>query len=661
MRDIRVSSVSGHAFGRRLSIFRYNCGFPSGSGLPRRWLQTCARRTSRPASTGADNEADSEDGGDSDRPMSLAALSRAESQRKLGNVAQRQQRSRQSGVQYSRSPALPPQTRKSEHSQLTMKTNRLEGFVSASPSRNSGRLCSPSTAMGPLTRRQQTPSPGAPSVATPLAEAALPAAAGFAVPPADPQPDFEPGAPRIHNPDLEPAEPAPEPRHPPVAFRNVAELRRMLQERQGVARQAVAVVTTTVNGAAAAATAPPAPRLPRRFGSIEVASDNLSSAPTADHTGNCEVFVDSPANSSRGIEVVDVAPEHARSVAAAGAADGAAEVAASILRPGSQQATANDIGGGGFAAGRPEVIPDPRQIQRDGDGRPASAMDVLAATAMATASHPSAAVLAGLSLRRVGPPASLPVKPKIEQQDEEYEKAKRYALSLLQRSPLPTSELTRRLLARGHPRQAVEPLLTWLAEGGALNDRIYARLFATSKWNSNLMAPSKIKQELMAQGVSTADVAAALTHVFGPSQRIQLRAAGTPEELAVRDALLDAARRHVERRSGAAISDAERINNLRSNSRSTTPSPSAEVDEHCNSSSDNGNGSASASGRREKSTVRKHSSVGTDRWGTSRSSAAGWGAKAKEQNAKRRRLAMWLQYRGHEMDVVLKVFDLLKV
>ncbi|GLI69600.1 hypothetical protein VaNZ11_014263 [Volvox africanus] len=657
MRDITASSVSGHAFGRHLSIFRHSCGFPSVSGLPRQWLQTRARRTRRPASTGADNEADSEGGGDSDGPMSLAALSRAQSQRKLGHVAQRQQRSRQPGAPYSRSPPLPPQTRKSDHGQLTLHTNRLEGFEPASPSQHSSRLCPPPPAIAAFTRRQQTPSPGAPSVATPLAAVAA-EAAGSAVPPADLQRDFQPGTPRIPNLDPEPAEPAPEPRHPPVAFRNVAELRLMLQARQAVAGQAVAVVATTVIDTLAAATARPAPWLPQRvFGSIPVASDDLSPAPTADHTTTCEMSIDSLA-SSRGIEV-DVAPGHAKAVAAPGPADGAATAAASILRPGSQQATGNDSGGDGFAAGRPEVILDLRQIQRDGDGEPVRAMEVLAATAMttamttevATASHPSAAALAGLSLKRMGPPASLPVKSKIEQQDEAYEKAKLYALSLLQRSPLPTSELARRLLARGHPRQAVEPLLTWLAEGGALNDRIYARLFAASKWNSNLMAPSKIKQELMAQGVSMADVAAALTHVFGPSQRIQLRGAGTPEELAVRDALLDAARRHVERQSGAAISGAEQVSNHISKSRSTTPSASLEADEPFNSSS----------GRREKSTVRKHSSVETSRWGTSRSSAAGWGAKAKEQNAKRRRLAMWLQYRGHEMDVVLKVFDLLKV
>ncbi|GIL75011.1 hypothetical protein Vretifemale_4855 [Volvox reticuliferus] len=640
MRDIRASAVIGHAYGRRLSIFRYGCGSQSGNGLPRHWLQTRARRTWNSASDDVDKEADSEGGGDSDGPMSLAALSRAESQRKRGQVAQQQQRRRQPGAPNFRSQPFAPQTGKSEHSDFTMHTNRLGGFEPVSPSPNSSQLCAPSPAMAPVAHPQQTPSTGNPSATTPVASVAK-AAAGSAVPSAALRRGSEPENPSIPNPDPEPAPSAPEPRHPPVAFRNVADLRRMLQERQAVAEPAEAVVGTRVNGAVAAATASPAPLLPRRFFvPIPMASNDLSPVPSPDNTANPELSLSSSeessrgnlgkdrnTNSSKGIEVVTVAPKHVGLVATAATAAGAAEAAVSTrLRPGIQQATANDSGGG-FTAGRPEVIPNQRQ--RGGDGKPTSALDALAATATTTAAaavHPPGAAPAGSPLGRVAPLAGLAAKPKTEQNEEyeEYEKAKRYALSLLQRSPLPTSELSRRLLARGHPRQAVEALLTQLAEGGALNDRLYARLYAASKWNSKLMAPSKIKQELLEHGISRTDVAAALTHVFGPSQRIQLTGTGTPEELAVREALLDAARRHVERRRGAAVPDIEQVSDIRSTSRSNTPPTSAEVDDGRHSSS-------SESDSREKNS-RKHSSVGVGRWW---SPAEAWDARMREQNAKR--------------------------
>lgn len=37
-------------------------------------------------------------------------------------------------------------------------------------------------------------------------------------------------------------------------------------------------------------------------------------------------------------------------------------------------------------------------------------------------------------------------------------------------------------------------LLTWLADNGALNDALFARLYARSKWVGNLTAPAKIKK-----------------------------------------------------------------------------------------------------------------------------------------------------------------------
>ncbi|GLC46984.1 hypothetical protein PLESTM_002003500 [Pleodorina starrii] len=217
-----------------------------------------------------------------------------------------------------------------------------------------------------------------------------------------------------------------------------------------------------------------------------------------------------------------------------------------------------------------------------------------------------------------------PLEQEALNEDRDYQKAKRLALSLLQRSPLPTGELSRRLLARGHLPRVVSPLLAWLAAGGALNDRLYARLYAQSKWNSNLIAPAKIKKELAVQGVAAEDVAAALAHVFGPTRRIRLTGPATPEERGVREALLEGARRHVGRRNGAEPDAA-------ASSPTRSPLPKA----------DGGVGSSGSRGR-----------VGAP-------AAAAVSDRIKERVAKRRRLASWLQYRGHEMELVLRVFELL--
>ncbi|KAG2436908.1 hypothetical protein HXX76_006427 [Chlamydomonas incerta] len=206
--------------------------------------------------------------------------------------------------------------------------------------------------------------------------------------------------------------------------------------------------------------------------------------------------------------------------------------------------------------------------------------------------------------------------------DKDYNKAKTYALRLLQRTPLAAGDLGRRLQERGHGRAAVAALLTWLADNGALNDALFARLYVRSKWVGNLTAPAKIKKDLAAQGVAAGHVSAALTYVFGPSQRIRLSGHSlSAEEQEVRDMFLEAARKQVERRGGGGSGGGSGAVSV------------GDADNY-----DEGFAGGSSDGEREAAA-----------------------AAFKERDRKRRRLGTWLQYRGHDMDLILKTFAALRM
>eukprot|EP00198_Chlamydomonas_reinhardtii_P003995 XP_001693331.1 predicted protein [Chlamydomonas reinhardtii] len=205
--------------------------------------------------------------------------------------------------------------------------------------------------------------------------------------------------------------------------------------------------------------------------------------------------------------------------------------------------------------------------------------------------------------------------------DKDYNKAKTYALRLLQRTPLAAGDLGRRLQERGHGRQAVAALLTWLADNGALNDALFARLYARSKWVGNLTAPAKIKKDLAAQGVAASHVAAALTFVFGPSHRVRLSGHSlSAEEQEVQDMFLEAARKQVERRGGGG----------------------------------GGAGAGASGGDADDDDDEGLAGGGSD---SEREAAAAF----KERDRRRRRLGMWLQYRGHDMDLIIKTFGVLRI
>ncbi|GFR40863.1 hypothetical protein Agub_g1514 [Astrephomene gubernaculifera] len=206
---------------------------------------------------------------------------------------------------------------------------------------------------------------------------------------------------------------------------------------------------------------------------------------------------------------------------------------------------------------------------------------------------------------------------------EDFQKAKRYAISLLQRAPLASADLARRLAARGHPPATCSQLVGWLGATGVLDDGLFARLYARSKWESGLAAPAKIRRDLAALGVAPEHVSSGLAAVFGPSRRIKLSGPATPQEKEVSQKLLEAARRHVEQRRGSY---------LRQQSSSSGG----------NSSSAGGQGAGG--GARDK-----------ENWCTAHT------AQIKDREANKRRLAMWLQYRGHDMGLITEVIKQLKM
>ncbi len=88
----------------------------------------------------------------------------------------------------------------------------------------------------------------------------------------------------------------------------------------------------------------------------------------------------------------------------------------------------------------------------------------------------------------------------IRQQARLYE-TQEYALRLLGRRAFSEAELRRRLLRRGHPEEAVEQTVRWLAELGYLNDEQYA----LSRWETlrqRRLGAAGIVQILRREGVS---------------------------------------------------------------------------------------------------------------------------------------------------------------
>jgi SOS response regulatory protein OraA/RecX len=103
------------------------------------------------------------------------------------------------------------------------------------------------------------------------------------------------------------------------------------------------------------------------------------------------------------------------------------------------------------------------------------------------------------------------------------EEAKAAALRLLGGRPHARKELEAKLAERGHGRAAAAAALDRLADVGLQSDAEFAEVFARSKWRQAKWGPSRIGGELRRRGVAPAHAASALEGVFGEGGRLEVR------------------------------------------------------------------------------------------------------------------------------------------
>jgi regulatory protein len=89
------------------------------------------------------------------------------------------------------------------------------------------------------------------------------------------------------------------------------------------------------------------------------------------------------------------------------------------------------------------------------------------------------------------------------------EAALRAALRSLELRPYACADLGRRLVRRGHPREAVAQALAAAAALGLLDDAAYARTYAETR-SARGRGPARIRRDLLAMGVSGSHADAAI-------------------------------------------------------------------------------------------------------------------------------------------------------
>jgi regulatory protein len=91
----------------------------------------------------------------------------------------------------------------------------------------------------------------------------------------------------------------------------------------------------------------------------------------------------------------------------------------------------------------------------------------------------------------------------------DQEAAFRAGLRTLELRPFAQADLGRRLVRRGHPREAVDAALERVAELGLLDDAAFAREYAESR-AARGRGPARIRRDLMSMGVARAETDAAI-------------------------------------------------------------------------------------------------------------------------------------------------------
>lgn len=141
-------------------------------------------------------------------------------------------------------------------------------------------------------------------------------------------------------------------------------------------------------------------------------------------------------------------------------------------------------------------------------------------------------------------------EPDPQAHDPEYKQTKKRALNILSVRDYSVDELRKKLLAREHPEDAVERVLTKLQRAGLLNDQEYAQNYVRVHREKRNLSTSALRRELVKRGVADNHIRFALDQVedehevaFGVALKKARSTVGLPREKRMRRILAMLARR----------------------------------------------------------------------------------------------------------------------
>ncbi len=103
--------------------------------------------------------------------------------------------------------------------------------------------------------------------------------------------------------------------------------------------------------------------------------------------------------------------------------------------------------------------------------------------------------------------------------DDSWLKVKDDALRLLSFRPRSVAELKKRLLMKKHSSVLIDKTVALMTEQGLLNDERFAKMFAQSKAQSQVVGRNKIRQDLVQKGISNRLIEGAIASIDGVSEK----------------------------------------------------------------------------------------------------------------------------------------------
>lgn len=115
------------------------------------------------------------------------------------------------------------------------------------------------------------------------------------------------------------------------------------------------------------------------------------------------------------------------------------------------------------------------------------------------------------------------------------DKAKAQALRFLNYKQRSRAELSAKLLDRGHAPDDVSIALDELHSAGVQSDTAYVEMFARYKWRTSKWAPARIASALGLKGIARADINDGLSAVFGDEGEVRVSDTGNNNDGGVED------------------------------------------------------------------------------------------------------------------------------